>query len=103
MHGIQRQALALISLCLLSSSALYGFLFTSNSEAAFANYRLWESVGFIIAFACQNYLCTNVKIYMALAFLVVGMWEYLQVEITYRLTDKQEQTENDKNSTSTKL
>ena len=87
-------------------SALYGFLFTSNSEAAFANYRLWESLGFIIAFACQNFLCTNIKIYIALGFLVVGMWEYLQVEITFRQSesDKQKQiTQDNKSTASTKM
>lgn len=84
-------------------NALYGFLFTKDSEAAFANYRLWESLGFIIAFACQNFLCTNVKIYIALAFLVVGMWEYMQVEITFRTTDKVKDNQNQSQENNTKL
>lgn len=72
-------------------NALYGMLWTKDSEAAFANYRLWESIGFIIAFACQNFLCTNVKIYICLAFLCVGMLLYGTVEISYRRNDKQQQ------------
>lgn len=74
-------------LCFLLSLALYGFLWTKDSEAAFANYRLWESLGFIIAFATQNFLCTNVKIYICLAFLVVGMYLYGVVEFSYRRKD----------------
>ncbi|CAC5397843.1 Protein unc-93 homolog A [Mytilus coruscus] len=38
--------------------ALYGYLFTNNTEAAFANYRLWESIGFILAFAWSGILVT---------------------------------------------
>lgn len=62
-------------------NALYGYLFTDNSEPAFANYRLWESVGFIIAFAWSNFLVTYVKLYICLGFLTVGMIMYIMVEI----------------------
>ena len=34
-------------------NALYGNLFPSKEEAAFSNYRLWESLGFVISFATQ--------------------------------------------------
>ena len=34
-------------------NALYGVLFYSQEEAAFSNYRLWESLGFVISFATQ--------------------------------------------------
>lgn len=65
-------------------AALYGFLWTKESEAAFANYRLWESLGFIVAFATQNYLCTDVKIYICMAFICAGMLLYGMVEVSYR-------------------
>ena len=68
--------------------ALYGFLWTKESEAAFANYRLWESLGFIIAFACQSYLCTDIKIYMCMGFLCLGMVLYAVVEVLYRSRSK---------------
>ena len=32
-------------------NGLYGTLFRRNKEAAFSNYRLWESLGFVIAYA----------------------------------------------------
>lgn len=65
-------------------TALYGFLWTKESEAAFANYRLWESLGFIVAFATQNYLCTHVKIYICMVFLCAGMLLYGVVEVSFR-------------------
>lgn len=65
-------------------NALYGYLFSDNSEAAFANYRLWESVGFIITFAYGNFLCTDVKLYICIGFLVLGMVGYVAVEIFHR-------------------
>ncbi len=34
-------------------NALYGVLFADCEEAAFSNYRLWESVGFIFTFILQ--------------------------------------------------
>ncbi|MGH0143922.1 UNVERIFIED_CONTAM: hypothetical protein FKN15_027026 [Acipenser sinensis] len=64
----------------LFALALYGVLFEENKEAAFANYRLWESVGFVIAFGYSSYLCVDVKLYVVLAVLVVGMVLYGCVE-----------------------
>jgi len=62
------------------SAALYGTLFGSESEAAFSNYRLWESLGFLVAFAYSFYLCAAVKLYILTSALVVGMLGYLVVE-----------------------
>ncbi|MGH0163073.1 UNVERIFIED_CONTAM: hypothetical protein FKN15_044132 [Acipenser sinensis] len=59
---------------------LYGVLFEKHMEAAFANYKLWESVGFVIAFGYSSYLCVDVKLYVVLAVLVVGMVLYGCVE-----------------------
>ncbi|XP_063078704.1 protein unc-93 homolog A-like [Engraulis encrasicolus] len=55
------------------TNALYGVLFHSHKEAAFANYRLWESVGYVIAFACSSFLCVDVKLYMLLAVLLLSV------------------------------
>ncbi|XP_041375305.1 protein unc-93 homolog A-like isoform X2 [Gigantopelta aegis] len=65
-------------------NALYGFLFTDNTEAAFANYRLWESVGFVMVFGYNDYLCANMKLYICIGFLVVGMFGYGIVEVKSR-------------------
>ena len=61
-------------------SALYGCIFSYSTEAAFANYRLWESAGFIIAFGCSNYLCIYTKLFVLLICLMVGMIGYFIVE-----------------------
>ncbi|XP_076111927.1 protein unc-93 homolog A-like [Mytilus galloprovincialis] len=65
-------------------NALYGYLFTNNTEAAFANYRLWESIGFILAFAWSGILVTKVKLGLCLGFLTLGMFFYTFVEIQDR-------------------
>ncbi|MBN3306481.1 UN93A protein, partial [Amia calva] len=63
-----------------SFPALYGILFHNHKEAAFANYRLWESVGFVIAFAYSNFICLDVKLYVLLSVLILSMVLYAWVE-----------------------
>ncbi|XP_018669845.2 protein unc-93 homolog A-like [Ciona intestinalis] len=65
-------------------NAFYGVLFVGNQEASFANYRLWESLGFVIAFAYQTFICVEYKLYVLLSVLVVGMSLYSYVEFTER-------------------
>jgi hypothetical protein len=61
-------------------TAYCGILFPSREEAAYSNFRLWESLGFIISYAYSTFLCATVKIYILLAFLATGMVGYLYVE-----------------------
>lgn len=61
-------------------NALYGVTFSDESEAAFANYRMWESFGFIIAFAYSNFICTSSKLYILTSFLCAGMVGFFIVE-----------------------
>ena len=70
-------------------TALYGLLFPKDVEAAFSNHRLWQSVGFIVSFSIQNYLCTDVKIYICLALLVTGMILYGIAEVTIKQNNNQ--------------
>lgn len=65
--------------------ALYGVLFPSNEEAAFCNYRLWESVGFIIAYVNGNLLCIRIKLYLLLAVLIVGMVGFYIIEFKEKI------------------
>ena len=60
--------------------AFYGVIFSSNEEAAFSNYRLWESTGYIIAYAYSNVICVDVKIYILIGILAAGMIGYLAIE-----------------------
>ncbi|XP_030051819.1 protein unc-93 homolog A isoform X2 [Microcaecilia unicolor] len=64
----------------LLTLALYGVLFSEHKEAAFANYRLWNSLGFLIAFAYSNFLCVYVKLYVVLSMLIAGIGLYGIVE-----------------------
>lgn len=60
--------------------AIYGILFPRDKEAAFANYRMWESLGFVIAFAYSTFLCLEYKLYILLAVLVLTVVTYPIVE-----------------------
>ncbi|XP_068199315.1 protein unc-93 homolog A [Antennarius striatus] len=62
------------------TNALYGVLFPKDKEAAFANYRMWESLGFVIAFAYSTFLCLEYKLYILLAVLLLTVITYPIVE-----------------------
>ncbi|XP_055891959.1 protein unc-93 homolog A-like [Biomphalaria glabrata] len=62
-------------------NALYGHLFSDKAEAAFANYRLWESLGFAVTFAYNDYLCTDTKLYVCLGVLGTAVICYTIVEV----------------------
>lgn len=66
---------------IIFGSGLYGTLFRRNKEAAFSNYRLWESAGFVIAYAYSTHLCARMKLYVQLAVLCLGFVGYIIVEI----------------------
>ncbi|XP_035259527.1 protein unc-93 homolog A-like isoform X2 [Anguilla anguilla] len=61
-------------------NALYGVIFPDQRPAAFSNYRMWESTGFLIAFAYSNFLCVNVKLYILIGALLVSFGLYGWVE-----------------------
>ena len=63
-------------------NAYYGVLFPSDEEASFSNYRLWESIGFVIAFAWSNLVCVDTKLYVMLGVVAVGMTGFLTIEIS---------------------
>jgi len=69
-------------------NAFYGVIFPHNEEAAFSNYRLWESVGFIIAYVSTDNACINAKLYTLLGVLSLGMLGYFCVEFLERRKNK---------------
>jgi len=78
-------------------NAFYGVLFPTNQEAAFSNYRLWESLGFVLSFAYGNFLCTDVKLYILIVMLLISISLYGVIEYSSgRKEDKQfeEQSSN---------
>ncbi|XP_058809078.1 UNC93-like protein [Phymastichus coffea] len=69
-------------------NGLYGTLFRRNKEAAFSNYRLWESAGFVVAYAYSTHLCARMKLYVMLVVLIVGTIGYIVVELLHRRKQK---------------
>lgn len=61
-------------------AAFYGVIFPAEEEAAFSNYRLWESLGFAIAFAYSSSICVNAKLWVLVGVLIAGMTGYLIIE-----------------------
>lgn len=61
-------------------AALYGILFSRHKEAAFANYRMWESLGFVISFAYSTFMCLEYKLYILLTVLALTIVTYPIVE-----------------------
>lgn len=74
----------------LLKKAFYGVIFPAEEEAAFSNYRLWESLGLGIVFSYSTAFCTDVKLYILAGVLVVGMVGYLTIEILERNRSKRE-------------
>ena len=56
-------------------------LFENDEEAAFSNYVLWESVGFILVFILQTQVCIEVKLYIVSGVIVAAMAGYFLLEI----------------------
>ncbi|XP_031844360.2 UNC93-like protein [Nomia melanderi] len=65
---------------LVQVNSLSGILFPGKEEAAFSNFRLWESTGSVITYVYSPYLCTQTKLYILMGFLCVGMIGYGLIE-----------------------
>ncbi|KZC14684.1 PREDICTED: UNC93-like protein [Dufourea novaeangliae] len=65
---------------LVQVNALSGILFPGKEEAAFSNFRLWESTGSVITYAYSPYLCTQTKLYILIGILCLGMIGYGLIE-----------------------
>ncbi|XP_076643712.1 UNC93-like protein [Halictus rubicundus] len=65
---------------LVQVNALSGILFPGKEEAAFSNFRLWESTGSVITYAYSPYLCTQTKLYVLMGILCLGMIGYGAIE-----------------------
>ncbi|KAH9627919.1 hypothetical protein HF086_015363 [Spodoptera exigua] len=68
-----------VTMCIVKG-AYYGILFPGREEAAFSNFRLWESVGYIIAYVISPYLRTSAKTYLIFGMMIVGVACYFIVE-----------------------
>ncbi|XP_071945362.1 protein unc-93 homolog A-like [Antedon mediterranea] len=68
--------------------SIVGVLFPDKQESAFANFRLWQSLGFSVAFACSipNNVCIHHKLFGFGGWLVMSMVAYYTVEIIVHRT-----------------
>ncbi|CAK6446454.1 unnamed protein product [Pipistrellus nathusii] len=63
------------------NNVLFGVLFDAHKEAAFATYRMWEALGWVVAFGYSKFLCVHVKLYILLAVLSAATLGYTAVEV----------------------
>lgn len=78
------------------TSALYGVLFTDNNEAAFSNYRLWESAGFALFYILIPRIRTRTTLIILLVFLSIGIIGYALVEYRSRTSEEKEKKAKNK-------
>lgn len=74
--------------------AYYGILFPGREEAAFSNFRLWESVGYIIAYVISPYFRTSTKTYTLFIMMIVGVAAYFTVEFREHKVKKKLEEKN---------
>ncbi|UJR33101.1 hypothetical protein I4U23_020558 [Adineta vaga] len=72
-------------------NAFYGVLFVENSEAAFSNYRLWESIGFVLFYIITPYIRIRIALIILLIFLSLGMFGYGLTEYRWKMNAKKVQ------------
>ncbi len=53
----------------LEINSFYGVIFIGNDEAAFSNYRLWESIGFVTFYIITPYIRIRIALIILLIFL----------------------------------
>lgn len=72
------------------TSALYGVFFTDNNEAAFSNFRLWESAGFALFYILIPRIRTRTTLIILLVFLSIGIVGYALAEYRWFNDQKKE-------------
>lgn len=65
-------------------NAFYGVLFVDNDEAAFSNYRLWESIGFVLFYIITPHIRVSTALIILLIFLTLGMAGYVLTEYRWK-------------------
>ncbi len=77
-------------------NAFYGVLFVDHREAAFSNYRLWESTGFAFFYLITPYIRVRFVLIILIIFLSLGIGGYILTEYQWRmLEEKGKKTSND--------
>ncbi|CAF3720182.1 unnamed protein product [Rotaria magnacalcarata] len=61
-------------------TSFYGILFVDKNEAAFSNYHLWESTGFVLFYIITPYIRIRIALIILLIFLTLGMMGYIATD-----------------------
>ncbi|CAF2142774.1 unnamed protein product [Rotaria magnacalcarata] len=69
-------------------NAFYGVIFTENREAAFSNYRLWESTGFAFFRIITPYIRVRLVLIILAIFLSFGIVGYTMTEYRSRTLEE---------------
>ena len=70
---------------------MYGILFNNCTDAAFANFRFWEALGFAIAYGYQSFLETKIKCYIMLGVIFISFIGYTACEL--KVTEEKKRNE----------
>ena len=71
----------------LSVSALICITCPENTDVAFANYRMLQSMGLTLGFLSGTFLCVAFKLYILMILLVVAIMSYVLAEYRVRQVD----------------
>ncbi|XP_041979541.1 UNC93-like protein [Aricia agestis] len=84
------------SIWIIQIASFASGLFPGREEAAYCNFSLWESMGFIIAYITSPYLRISTKIYIQIVLMVVGVAFYFVVEYRQKQKQKREAEKSQK-------
>jgi len=68
------------------SVGLYGTLFESNKEPAFAAHKMCQALSGFALFITAPYLCTVVKLFVVMSVLLLAASAYVALEVLLKLT-----------------
>lgn len=63
--------------------AFYGYVFKKNLAPGYSNYRLWESVGYVIAYAYTPYIKVLNSAVVLIVFVTLGLLGFAVVDVRY--------------------
>ena len=73
-------------------TVVYSVFFPDTNEAAFSNFSLWESVGFLVFYLMTPYIRVRIALIILLIFLSLGVFGYIVIEYRWRPKQKTNNT-----------
>ena len=69
----------------MSAPGLFGTLFESSKEPAFAAHKMCQALSGFALFVTAPYLCTDVKIFVVVSVLLLALAGYIALEVLRKL------------------